>query len=494
MINLDGHACPQPNLSTRVSCFNLLIFYLNSFLQPISPQRGGSNNTSNGSSNSDAGDPSSSSSSNTGAIVGGVVGGIAALVLLGLLVFYLRRKRSSKKQANIISTGSDFSGVDGSSKSTVRRQPASAVLSSLPSSAKKGFDGSVSDGRAGGLDQNSTVTSRLDGAERGVVTTSGNDGTTTSGDRTGTSESADYGEWLKTARWEGINLINDISSDSLAERLKSTPGLAPLHLNPGDLSIDTDENGEYVLLGRGSAGSVFRGTLRGVQPVAGKILLYPGVEAEKAFLKEAAILQHVSRDRNIVQLYGIGAVKDKMVLVMELMEGGDLRNALDNDKDGVLQWQRVGKGIALDLARGLTALHSCKVIHRDLKSKNVLLSSFSSGNNSNNITAKLGDVGVAANLTHSYLSNSNKIVGTLAWSAPELLLGRRCDEKVDVYSLGVVLWELATGKMPRRGQIDTPEIAERCPQELADLIVHCTQEEPRARPSAKEVYERILKI
>ncbi|KAG7670476.1 hypothetical protein KSW81_003039 [Nannochloris sp. 'desiccata'] len=179
---------------------------------------------------------------------------------------------------------------------------------------------------------------------------------------------------------------------------------------------------------------------------------------------------------------------------MELMEGGDLRNALDNDKDGVLQWQRVGKGIALDLARGLTALHSCKVIHRDLKSKNVLLSSFSSGNNSNNITAKLGDVGVAANLTHSYLSNSNKIVGTLAWSAPELLLGRRCDEKVDVYSLGVVLWELATGKMPRRGQIDTPEIAERCPQELADLIVHCTQEEPRARPSAKEVYERILKI
>ena len=87
-----------------------------------------------------------------------------------------------------------------------------------------------------------------------------------------------------------------------------------------------------------------------------------------------------------------------------------------------------------------------------------------------------------------------KIVGTLAWSAPELLLGRRCDEKVDVYSLGVILSELATGEMPRRGEIYIPEVSERCPKELAELIAQCTQEEPRARPSAKEVYERILKI
>jgi len=377
-------------------------------------------------------------------------------------------------------------------RSTATKQLASAALCNLPSAKTLINYGSVPYGRAGGPDQKTSMAFRLDAAQCGAVTDSGTDGTTNSGSRTGTSGSDDYAEWLKNARWEGFNLIDNISSDSLAERLESIPSLAPLHLNPGDLSIDTDKNGEYVLLGRGSAGSVFRGTLRGVQPVAGKILFYPGIEAEKAFFKEAAILQHVSRDRNIVQLYGIGAVKDKLVLVMELMEGGDLRHALDNDSENVLHWQRGGKGVALDLARGLTALHSCKVIHRDLKSKNVLLSTFGTG--SNTCIAKLGDVGVAANLTHSYLSNSNKIVGTLAWSAPELLLGRRCDEKVDLYSLGVILWELATGEMPRIGHIDIPEISERCPQALADLIAQCIQEKPRARPSAKEVYERILRI
>jgi hypothetical protein len=423
--------------------------------------------------------------------------------LFARLGLYLRRKRPEKKKEPKQTLSSHSNGSSSLATATgthlaatspnATRQAASIALSKVPSLGKR--EGSV---RAGEINFSSSrftenlAASTGTGAGNRKTLTFNADGTVNSGYRTDTSESADYGEWLKTARWQGINLINDISSDSLAERLERIPGLGPLHLNPGDLSIDTDGNGDYILLGRGSAGSVFRGTLRGVQPVAGKILLYPGFEAEKAFLQEAAILQHVSRDRNIVQLYGIGAVKDKMVLVMELMEGGDLRNALDNDKEGVLQWQRGGKGVALDLARGLTALHSCKVIHRDLKSKNVLLSSFGAGNN--NFTAKLGDVGVAANLTHSYLSNSNKIVGTLAWSAPEMLLGRRCDEKVDVFSLGVVLLELATGEMPRRGQIELPSISERCPQQLADLILDCTQEEPRKRPSAKEVYERILKI
>jgi hypothetical protein len=458
-------------------------------LQPVFAQSdGSSSNSTNPSSSADSGSSSNSSSSNTGAIVGGVVGGIAALVLLVLLLLYLRRKRAAKEKPKTLSTaGNGNASGTNSTKSTFTKQSAAVALAKVSSLGRK--EGSFRAGEIftnnGASDSAAPGIARLDSAERGANTDSADN-------RTGTTESADYGEWLKTARWEGINLINDISSDSLAERLESIPGLGPLHLNPGDLSIDVDESGDYLLLGRGSAGSVFRGTLRGVQPVAGKILLYPGMEAEKAFLKEAAILQRVSRDRNIVQLYGIGAVKDKMVLVMELMEGGDLRNALDSDKDGVLHWQRGGKNVALDIARGLTALHSCKVIHRDLKSKNVLLTSFGSGNN--NFTAKLGDVGVAANLTHSYLSNSMKVVGTLAWSAPELLLGRRCDEKVDVYSLGVILSELATGEMPRRGEIYIPEVSERCPKELAELIAQCTQEEPRARPSAKEVYERILKI
>ena len=95
------------------------------------------------------------------------------------------------------------------------------------------------------------------------------------------------------------------------------------------------------------------------------------------------------------------------------MEGGDLRRALSNsDATEALAWHKAGKGIALDIARGLTALHAVNVVHRDLKSKNVLLTS--------ELDAKIGDVGIAAVQTQAgYLTASaGQVVGTLAWSAP----------------------------------------------------------------------------
>ena len=68
-------------------------------------------------------------------------------------------------------------------------------------------------------------------------------------------------------------------------------------------------------------------------------------------------------------------------------------------------------------------------------------------------TAKVGDVGMAKIMAGDYVSG---VVGTLAWSAPELLLGQRCTAKADIYSFGVVLWEIATGDMPVRGQLRDP--------------------------------------
>lgn len=108
-------------------------------------------------------------------------------------------------------------------------------------------------------------------------------------------------------------------------------------------------------------------------------------------------------------------------MLSSIPQGGDLRDALEADTDGALQWQRGGKRIALDVARGLTALHAVRVIHRDLKSKNVLLTGVSP------ISAKIADVGIAAIHTHGSLSATGDAnVGTLDWSAPELLMGQRC--------------------------------------------------------------------
>ena len=280
---------------------------------------------------------------------------------------------------------------------------------------------------------------------------------------------------------------------SQLSRLGSTdPGSIDLwEIDADFVNIAIDERGEPVQLGKGSFGAVYRGTLRGVQPTAIKVLnASVGNEAEAAFQREAAILKHVNRDRNVVQLYGTSKLPDgKLLLLTELMEGGDLRRALSNsDATEALAWQKAGKSIALDIARGLTALHAVNVVHRDLKSKNVLLTS--------SLEAKIGDVGIAAVQTQAgYLTASaGQVVGTLAWSAPELLLGKRCTEKVDIYSFGIVLWELATGNVPQRGFTHAPPPSERCPIELLNLIEACTDEDPTKRPSAKDVFDMLLEI
>jgi serine/threonine protein kinase len=189
-------------------------------------------------------------------------------------------------------------------------------------------------------------------------------------------------------------------------------------------------------------------------------------------------------------LYGTSKLPDgKLLLLTELMEGGDLRRALSNSgATEALAWHNGGKAIALDIARGLTSLHAVNVVHRDLNSKNVLLT--------RSLEAKIGDVGIAAVQTQAgYLTASaGQVVGTLAWSAPELLLGKRCTEKVDIYSFGIVLWELATGNVPQRGFTHAPPPSERCPIELLNLIEACTDEDPTKRPSAKDVFDMLLEI
>jgi serine/threonine protein kinase len=154
-------------------------------------------------------------------------------------------------------------------------------------------------------------------------------------------------------------------------------------------------------------------------------------------------------------------------------------------------WQHQGKPVALDIVRGVMELHAKRIIHRDLKSKNVLLKRTPEGV----LMAKVADVGVAGHLsaTDGYLTG-NGAFGTLAWASPELLMGNRITIKADIYSLGIVLWEIATSKVPFRGFVEMPKPSERCPEGLIRLIESCTRQDPKSRPSAAQVYAKLLKI
>jgi len=172
-------------------------------------------------------------------------------------------------------------------------------------------------------------------------------------------------------------------------------------------------------------------------------------------------------------------------MVCEMMPRGDLYRLLGRDFDRQYSWWRRGRGVALDVARGVLYMHSRSppVIHLDLKSANVLLA--------RDFTAKIADVGLAKVLSRADTKVS--LEGTFDYAAPELLSGERVSEKADIYSMGVVLWELVTGESPRNRQLRPVVTGEgppaECPPAVAAAIEACRAKDPADRPTARELFE-----
>eukprot|EP00208_Stichococcus_sp_RCC1054_P004899 CAMPEP_0206143468 /NCGR_PEP_ID=MMETSP1473-20131121/20656_1 /ASSEMBLY_ACC=CAM_ASM_001109 /TAXON_ID=1461547 /ORGANISM="Stichococcus sp, Strain RCC1054" /LENGTH=452 /DNA_ID=CAMNT_0053538889 /DNA_START=33 /DNA_END=1388 /DNA_ORIENTATION=+ len=185
-------------------------------------------------------------------------------------------------------------------------------------------------------------------------------------------------------------------------------------------------------------------------------------------------------------------IRKEPMLLLEYCEGGDLRGALaadnteaDVDGDRQLGWYASGHRIALDIARGLTYLHTINVVHGDLKSLNILLTRGWE-------VAKIGDVGVARFMNPHKTETDSKdgvAMGTFAYAAPEMLLGIDSGVKVDIFSFGVCLWEIVTGVFATRGRLHPPVVPEQCPQEIADLISMCIKKDPDERPTARQAFE-----
>ena len=102
--------------------------------------------------------------------------------------------------------------------------------------------------------------------------------------------------------------------------------------------------------------------------------------------------------------------------------------------------------------------------------------------------AKIADIGLARVAGGTYVRRSDGVIGTLSHAAPELILGLKCSDRADVYSLGVTLWEVATKERAARGQLRDVRPGE-VPSAVASLIRACLDPDPRGRPSAREAYE-----
>lgn len=246
-------------------------------------------------------------------------------------------------------------------------------------------------------------------------------------------------------------------------------------------------------LGRGGFGVVHQGTWRH-NDVAVKKLLMENISSESAqeFERESKIMAQL-HSPNIVQFYGF--CMSPYCLVMEYMPNGSLFNVLKSDKP--LEWP-LRFHIAVDVAKGVAFLHHEAILHRDIKSLNVLLDK--------TYQAKLTDFGLskvkAETKSNTMVSKTSKdSVGTLAWMAPELFEGHKVvyTQKSDIYSLGVTLWELASRKIPfsdasnpnlipfwvQKGERE--DIPKDCPSALAELIQKCWVGAPDQRPDADNI-------
>lgn len=211
-----------------------------------------------------------------------------------------------------------------------------------------------------------------------------------------------------------------------------------------DIERATDNFNPLRILGEGGFGLVYSGILDNGQKVAVKVLKRDDRQGTREFLAEVEMLSRLHH-RNLVKLIGICTEEHSRCLVYELVPNGSLESHLHGiDKEASpLDWSARMK-IALGSARGLAYLHedsSPRVIHRDFKSSNILLEY--------DFTPKVSDFGLARTAMEEESKHiSTHVMGTFGYLAPEYAMTGHLLVKSDVYSYGVVLLELLTGRKP----------------------------------------------
>ncbi|KAI5416635.1 hypothetical protein KIW84_041602 [Lathyrus oleraceus] len=308
---------------------------------------------------------------------------------------------------------------------------------------------------------------------------------------------------------------NDSSSSGIESPQWLSDSVKVIRLNKtaftyADILKATNTFSESRIIGRGGFGTVYKGFFADGRQVAVKKLLSEGREGEKEFQAEMEVLSGHGfgwPHPNLVTLYGWCLNNSEKILVYEYIEGGSLED-LVTDKTGLTRKKRLQ--IAIDVARALVYLHhECdpSIVHRDVKASNVLLDKEGK--------AKVTDFGLArvVNVGDSHVSTM--VAGTVGYVAPEYGQTMKATTKGDVYSYGVLVMELATGRkavdggeeclvewtrrvmMGRKQQQYHHVLSYLGSEEMVELLcigLKCTNETPNGRPNMKQVLAMLILI
>ncbi|KAL9419223.1 hypothetical protein AB3S75_037056 [Citrus x aurantiifolia] len=272
-----------------------------------------------------------------------------------------------------------------------------------------------------------------------------------------------------------------------------------LYLEEEGLEIRWSELLIKKKIGEGSFGTVYHAEWRN-SDVAVKILIEQEFHEDrfKEFLREVAIMKGL-RHPNIVLLMGAVTEPPNLSIVTEYLSRGSLYKLLHIPDARVVVDERLRLNMAYDVAKGMNYLHQRRppIVHRDLKSPNLLVDS--------TYTVKVCDFGLSRSKPNTYIS-SKTAAGTPEWMAPEVLREDPSNEKSDVFSFGVILWELITLQKPWRNSTPSQvisavgfkgrrlEIPKNVNPMVAALIETCWAEEPEIRPSFPSIMETLQQL
>ncbi|GAU40505.1 hypothetical protein TSUD_92780 [Trifolium subterraneum] len=303
----------------------------------------------------------------------------------------------------------------------------------------------------------------------------------------------DYrGQTSETSRPSGYELSDELESTwnkILESSMANNKPLLPYE----EWNIDFSELTVGTRVGIGFFGEVFRGIWNGTD-VAIKVFLEQDLTAENMedFCNEISILSRL-RHPNVILFLGACTKPPRLSMVTEYMEMGSLFYLIHvSGQKKKLSWRKRLKMLR-DICRGLMHIHRMKIIHRDVKSANCLVDK--------HWTVKICDFGLSRIITDSPMRDCSS-AGTPEWMAPELIRNEPFTEKCDIFSLGVIMWELCTLNRPWEGvppervvytvanegsRLEIPE------GPLGRLISECWAE-PNERPSCEEILSRLVDI
>jgi predicted ATPase/tRNA A-37 threonylcarbamoyl transferase component Bud32 len=267
-------------------------------------------------------------------------------------------------------------------------------------------------------------------------------------------------------------------------------------------SVEYLQNGRYALLkklGEGGKGVVFKARDTVLNRVVAVKVLKSAVTSDEAYSRFMTEAQAVAKlnHSNIVTIHDIGKDDGKQFFVLEFVDGESLHDLMQTYPEGKCDVQTVLR-VGMDVCSALQYAHSQKVLHRDIKPENVMITKDG--------TAKLMDFGLAKMIGQPSVTQEGVIVGTVAYVAPEVALGKAVDARSDLYSLGAVLYETLSGKPPFQGDdpikvifghihdipISLSKLNPKVPQALSDCVMKLLEKETERRyQSAEDLFKAL---